>query len=483
MEIGKRNLEVKKNNLKADKKYNVKAIMAVLLFGGFLSLFNETILNVAFANIMVSLNVTATTVQWLATGYMLVVGILVPVTAFLIHTFTTKQLFLSAMLLFLAGTLLAVCSTSFTMLLISRMIQATGTGMLVPIMMNTALVISPPEKRGSTMGLCVCAILIGPALGPIASGTLLQFFHWQSLFIILIPLAIISIISGALFLENISIITKPKVDYLSIVLSSIGFAGIIYGISSMNNSHVSKLIIIISFSVGIVGLIFFSKRQLSLKQPILEIRVFQRPIFTLCIILIVITQMVQFSMNMLLPLLLQNGLNTSPLNAAIVLLPAVLISGITTPIAGKIFDRVGGKKLITVGFLIICIFMWLLSVIGVSTTMLTISGLYCFVGFGSALIIPATQTTALNQLTSAHQADGIAITTTSMQIAAAIGSTLFIGLMTAGQNKFLNNSSSVISHEIKIQALYSGFRYSITAAVIIIAIGFILSLFLKNEDK
>ena len=111
------------------------------------------------------------------------------------------------------------------------MIQATGTGMLIPIMMNTALVITPPEKRGSTMGLCICAILVGPALGPIVSGTLLQFFNWQSLFIMLIPLAIISIITGALFLENVSVITKPKIDYLSIVLSTIGFAGIIYGIS------------------------------------------------------------------------------------------------------------------------------------------------------------------------------------------------------------------------------------------------------------
>jgi len=476
-------MDLEKNNLKVNKKYNVKAIMAVLLFGGFLSLFNETILNVAFAKIMVELNVTATTVQWLATGYMLIVGILVPVTAFLIHRFTTKQLFLSAMTLFLVGTIFAVVSTSFTGLLISRMIQATGTGMLVPIMMNTALVLSPPDKRGLNMGLCVCAILIGPALGPIASGTLLQFFHVQSLFIMLIPLAIISIISGALFLENASIITKPKVDYVSIVLSSIGFAGIIFGISSINDSHANKLVIIISFVAGIIGLFFFSKRQLSLKQPMLEIRAFQRPIFTLCIILIVITQMVQFSMNMLLPLLLQNGLNYSPISAAVVLLPAILISGITTPFAGKIFDRMGGKKLIAVGFIITCIFMWLLSIIGESTSMLTISVLYCFVGFGVALIIPATQTTALNQLSSKHQADGIAITSTSMQIAAAIGSTLFIGLMTTGQNNFLNNSSNISSHQIKVHALYSGFRYSMTAAVIIIAIGFILSLFLKNENK
>jgi len=175
-----------KNNLEVNKQYNVKAIMTVLLFGGFLSLFNETILNV------------------------------------------------------------------------SRMIQATGTGMLVPIMMNTALAVSPPEKRGSTMGLCVCAILMGPALGPIVSGTLLQFFHWQSLFIVLIPFALVSIISGAIFLENVSTITKPKIDYLSIVLSTVGFAGIIYGISSINDASANKSVVIVSFAAGIIGLIFFT---------------------------------------------------------------------------------------------------------------------------------------------------------------------------------------------------------------------------------
>ncbi len=474
-------MELGKNNLKANKQYNVKAIMAVLLFGGFLSLFNETILNVAFAKIMVEMNITATTVQWLSTAYVLIVGILVPVTAFLIHSFTTRQLFLSAMILFLLGTIMAVLSASFTTLLVSRMIQATGTGMLVPIMMNTALAVSAPEKRGSTMGLCVCAILMGPALGPIVSGTLLQFFHWQSLFIVLIPFALISIISGALLLQNDSTITKPKIDYLSIVLSTIGIAGIIYGISSINDISANRSVVIVSFAAGIIGLIFFTKRQLFLKEPMLELRAFKRPMFSLCVILIITTQMVLFSMNVLLPLLLQNGLNTTPLTSALVLLPSVLISGLTTPIAGKVFDKIGGRKLIPFGFLIVCIFMWILSRIGVSTTVSTISILYCFVGFGASLIILSSQTTALNQLSNENQADGIAITSTSMQIAAAIGSTLFIGLMTSGQNRFLNNTSSVSTRENNIRALYSGFRYSMTAAVIIIAIGLILSLFIRHE--
>ena len=206
------------------KKYNAKSMMFVLLFGGFLGMFNETILNVAFPKLMTEMHISAITAQWLTTGYVLVVGILVPVTAFLMHTFTTKQLYVTAMSLFLLGTLCAVLSNSFTGLLISRLVQALGTGMLVPIMMNSALVITPFEKHGSIMGLCVAVLTLGPALGPTVSGLLLQSFSWHVLFILLIPFIIICIIGGCMFLQNTSIITNPKIDCLSIVLSCIGFA-------------------------------------------------------------------------------------------------------------------------------------------------------------------------------------------------------------------------------------------------------------------
>jgi DHA2 family lincomycin resistance protein-like MFS transporter len=457
--------------------------MVVLLFGGFLSLFNETILNVAFSKLMLEMKVSANTIQWLTTGYVLVVGILVPVTAFLIHSFTTKRLFLSAMILFLFGTILAVFSVSFQALLISRMIQATGTGMLVPIMMNTAIAVNPPEKRGSVMGMCVCAILFGPALGPIASGALLTFFSWQALFIMLIPFCIILIIAGALFLENVSEITKPKIDYLSIILSTIGFAGIIYGISSLGDSSANKLLVAICFIVGIVGLFFFTKRQLSLKQPMLELRAFKHPVFTICVLLIILMQMIQFSMNMVLPLLLQNGLKISSFTAALVLLPAVLINGFTTPVAGKIYDKIGAKKLIPIGFLIVCLFMFFLSRIDSSSSIALITILYCFVCFGVALTVTPSQANALNQLSKEHHADGIAITNTLMQIAGAMGSSLFIGLMTSGQINYLKNASNNMA-DAKIQAVFSGFRYSMTVAAIIMAIGFLLSLLLRrNSDK
>lgn len=455
--------------------YNVKAIMFVLLLGGFIALFNETILNVAFPKLMVEMHVSASTVQWLTTGYVLVVGILVPITAFLMHTFTTKQLYVGAICLFLFGTLCAVFSNSFTTLLISRLVQALGTGMLIPIMMNSALVITPPEKHGSVMGLCASVLTLGPALGPTVSGLLLQFFSWHSLFILLIPILIICILGGLTFLQNTSIITKPKIDYLSIVLSSIGFAGFIYAVSSAGTSSLLSTVII--FAIGIAALIFYGRRQLSLKQPMLEIRAFKYPIFTMGIFLIIIIQMFQFSINMIIPLLMQNGLKTSSFTSALVLLPAILISAVLTPLTGKIYDKVGGKVLIPTGFVVMFVFTFLLSRVTPSSSILQITIMYCLIMVGLSMSMTPSQTTALNQLPPKNNPDGVAILNTAMQLAGALGSALFVGIMTAFQTSYLKTS-----HD-GVKAIFNGFSHSVTVAAVLMAIGFVLSLKLASKSK
>ncbi|OAA95091.1 MDR family MFS transporter [Clostridium coskatii] len=474
-------MESKKIYTEKKPRYNAKAIMFVLLLGSFIALFNETILNVAFPKLMVEMHITATTAQWLTTGYVLVVGILVPVTAFLIHTFTTKQLFLSAMILFLIGTLCAVFSSTFTALLISRIIQALGTGMLIPIMMNSALIVTPPEKRGSIMGLCVCIITLGPALGPAVSGLLLQHFSWHSLFILLIPILLICIIGGYIYLENISVITKPKIDCLSILLSTIGFAGIIYSVSSAGNSNLLSTAAI--FVIGFIALIFFGKRQLSLKQPILEIRSFKHPIFTIGVLLIILMQMFNFSINVILPLLLQNGLKTSSFTSAMAILPPILVGCVLTPFVGKIYDKIGGSILIPLGFLVACIFTFVLSRISPSTPIRTITLIYCAIMVGTSMSMSTTQTTSLSELSGKNQADGVAIVNTGMQIAGALGSALFVGVMTAYQNIYLKNMNIGTDPSSQVKAIYSGFNHSITVAAVLIGIGFMLSLILSKKSR
>lgn len=455
--------------------YNAKAMMFVLLFGCFIGMFNETILNVALPKLMSGMHISAITAQWLATGYVLVVGVLVPITAFLMHTFTTKKLYVSAMVLFLIGTVCAALSTSFTLLLVSRLIQALGAGMLVPIMMSSALVVTPPEKHGSIMGLCVSVLTLGPALGPTVSGFLLQSFSWHILFMLLIPFIVICIIGGLIFLQNTSEITKPKIDFLSIVLSSIGFAGIIYAVSSASTSSLPSTVII--FVIGLISLIIYGKRQLSLKQPILEIRSFKYPIFTIGVFLIMIIQMFQFSMNMIIPLLMQNGLKTSSFISALVLLPGILVGAILTPLNGAIFDKKGGKILIPAGFAIILIFTFLLSRCTPSTSILQITIMYCLIMIGQSMTMSPSQTIALNQLPPKNNPDGVAIVNTAMQVAGALGSALFVGVMTAFQTSYLKTSHN------GTKAIFNGFNHSVTVAAALMAIGFILSLKLASKSK
>ena len=461
---------------KSTSKMNSKAIIGGLVFSAFLAVFNETILNVALSSLMTEMNVTAGTIQWIITGYMIVVSVMVPVTAFLIQTFETKKLYLGAMTLLLIGTICAACSGSFAMLLISRMLQASGTGMMIPILMNTVLLITLPEKHGSAMGICGCAISLGPALGPTVSGIILQFFSWHALFIILIPLIVVAMILGYIYLVNVSTLTKPKIDIISIILSTIGIGGIIYGISSFSGEGNMKIVCII-FIIGVLALIIFGKRQLSLKEPMLEIRTFKYPFFSIGVVLVMISMMTMFTMNVMLPMLFQGALRTTTFVAAMALLPAALANGFVTPIGGKIYDKVGVKVLIPVGFTIILVALFILSRSTYDTSLTKIIISYIVVCIGVGITMSPCQTSSLNQLPKEDYPHGVAIMNTLQQISAALGSSLFIGIMSAAQLKALNNSAT------EQVAVATGFQSGTSVAVIFVILGLCLSLTLRFGNK
>ena len=406
------------------KPDHLKAVMTLLLFGGFLSLFNETILNVALSKLMTEMEVSATTVQWLSTGYVLIVAIMVPSSAFLLHTFITKQIYTGAMGFFLAGTVIAALAGSFPVLLAGRMVQAVGTGLLAPIMINTALAIYPREKQGLVMGICTCVILVGPSVGPIVSGVVLQFFSWRVLFIMLIPLAVLCILGGLIFMGSTIEITKPRMDAISIILSSAGFALIVYGMSVIDTG-IGIFATLLIFASGIVALCCFAARQLKLSQPMLDIRAFRKPYFTLGAILVIVMQMVQFSLNILLPMLFEGGKGLSSLMSALVLLPAVLVCSVMTVISGKLYDRIGGKILIPSGLLVMCIFLIVMSRIESSTSIVAIAVINTLIYFGISLAWSPDQSNALRQLPPKSQADGVAIVNTFIQLGSALGTPLF----------------------------------------------------------
>lgn len=457
-------------------------IMIPLLIGGFIALLNETLLNVAFPQLTASLHVSTSTVQWLATAYMLIIGISVPVIAFLLEHFTTKFLYILAMMLFLVGTIFCGLSQTFPMLLVFRMVQGVGTGMLVPIMMNTILAIYPPEKRGSAMGFSLIVVVVAPAIGPTLSGLVLQYFNWHWLFFFIIPLAVVAIIIGAVTTRNVSCLSKPKIDILSILLSTIGFGGLIFGICSIENLGIFNATVIISLICGIGGLALFAKRQFSIKQPMLELRTFRFSMFSLGTVILLISFMIPFSINIILPTYLQSALGLSPFAAGLSLLPGGIICGIITPLSGRFFDKIGARPLITTGFAILIVTMLFFSHLSASMNLAMIIGLHILTFVGTSLINTPIQTNTLNQLPKEYYTHGVAITNTVQQIASAFGSSLFIGLMGAIQTSYL---SKIKNPNLLRQrtAIISGVDMAFTAALFLVIIAFVLSFFIKRQGN
>jgi DHA2 family lincomycin resistance protein-like MFS transporter len=458
------------------KKINPTAITATLVLSAFIATFNETILNVALSGIMKEMNISAGTAQWLITAYMIVTSVMVPITTFLIQTFKTKQLFLSALGLLLVGTVCAACSGSFVMLLVSRMIQASGTGMMIPIMMNTVLLVTPKERIGTSMAICVSAISLGPAFGPTVAGIILEYFSWHALFIILIPIIALIMIVGKLFLANVGEITKPRIDYLSIILSTIGLGSIIYGISSISGSDIK--VTILSFVVGVICIVVFVKRQITLDEPMLNLSPFKYPKFVMGVLLVMVAMMISFTMNVMLPMYLEGSLGTTSFVAALTLLPAVICNGIATPIGGKIYDKFGVKWLVPAGLGIMAIFVFILAHSNSDTSLMKIIITYICVCIGIGFTMSPSQTHSLNQLPKEYYPHGVAIVNTLQQVSAAIGSSLFMGIMASVQVKTL--AAQNVTNEV---AVAKGFSSATMVAFGIVIVGLILSFaFGKNKN-
>lgn len=486
--IDSERINIEKDSIVVDKEilnYSTKQqfkIMIPLLIGGFIALLNETILNVAFPHLMNSLDVSLATIQWLGTAYMLIVGISVPVSAFLIKTFSTCKLYLSAMAIFTVGTILCGISNSFHSLLMSRVLQGCGTGMLLPIMMDTIMEIFPVSKRGTAMGICMMIVVAAPGLGPTIAGFVLQYLNWHWLFFIILPFIALSIILGIIFLKSYATLTRPKIDIYSIILSTIGFGGLIFGISAIETMGFGNATVFISFICGIVGLFQFSKRQLFLSQPMLDIRIFCYPMFTLGTILLFLSFMMPFAVNIILPTYMQDVLGTTTSIAGLALLPGSFLNILVVPVIGRFYDKIGAKPLVVLGFISMVVCMFLLSHITERSTLVQLIALQILMTFGIALIITPVQTNSLNQLPPEDMAHGVAILNTTQQIAAAFGSSLFIGLMGVVSANNLDKVANV-DIEQSVNATIKGANTAFMAAFVCVFIGLILSFVIKPCKK
>ena len=419
-------------------------IMLSLIIGAFFAILNETLLNIALTTLMDQFDITLPTVQWMATGFMLVMGIVIPVSALLIQWFTTRQLFLGTMIIFTLGTAIAASAPTFGVLLTGRLIQAVGTGMLMPIMFNVFLLMYPPHRRGRIMGIVGLVIMFAPAIGPTLSGIIVEYLGWRFLFITVIPFSLFSIVFAYFFLVNVSEVTRPKIDILSILFSTVGFGTTIYGFSSVGESESGFLspVVLVSLLLGISGIFLFAYRQLHLDEPIMDFRVFKYPMYRHAVIMFVIIIMAMFASEIILPIYMQGPLALSAATAGILLLPGSLLNGALSPFMGQLFDKVGPRPMMIPATLMLSGTMFMMSRLntGSSVWMIVIGFLLLMVSV-SAIMMPA-QTNGLNQLPKRLYPHGTAVISTLQPMAGAIGVSVFISILNARQANYLSNAET-----------------------------------------
>ncbi|MDQ0208730.1 MDR family MFS transporter [Alkalicoccobacillus murimartini] len=472
-------------NVKKDMpEIKVVPLLAVLLSGAFVAILNETILNVALNAIMSDFNVASSTVQWLVTGYMLIIGTLIPISAYFMQRFTTRQLFITAMSLFTLGTLIAGLSPTFSILLVGRLTQAVATAIMIPLLTNVILSVIPIERRGAAMGMVGLVIMFAPAIGPTVSGLIVENLSWRWLFYVVIPISIFSLLFGIKILKNVTEVSKPKLDILSFILSTLGFGGIVYGFSAAGKGDASFTdpVVFTCLIVGFVSLGLFSWRQLKMDKPMLDIRVFKYPMFLVGLLLIMLVMMTMFAMMLVLPMYMQGALAFTAIATGLVMLPGGLINGAMSPIMGRIFDKVGPRPIIIPGtiLLAVTVFTYRFSTPGVPMWVIIIQ--HALLMISVAMIMMPSQTNGLNQLPTKLYPHGTAIASTLMQVSGAIGAALFIAIMENGQQNYLDGISSPTAEQTR-EALTVGSQQSFSTGFYFACAAVILALLVRRSKQ
>lgn len=445
-----------------------------LMFGVFVGMFSETSLNIALPQLMKALQVGQSSIQWLVTGYMLVIGIVLPLSSLLTKWFTTKKLVLFGIGAFIIGSLISGFGNNFSIVLVGRMIQGIGTGIILTLMFTIAMLIFPPNKLGTVNGVLALVIMFAPAIGPTLTSLILAAGSWRDIFFTFALILVIAFVIGLFTLTNVGQITKPKVDWLSIVLSIIAFSGLIAGASFASEMGWLSVPVLASLIVGISALVFYVRRQLKLNVPVLNMRVFRHRNLTLGAILVMIDFGIILSAMYLLPQYLQNGLLVAVALTGIIMLPGGVINAATSALAGRMYDSFGAKWPARIGFAVAFVGAVMLALVTTHSAIWYVILAHIILMIGAPLAMSPSQTSALNSLKGLESADGSAILNTMQQIVGALATALATSFLTVGRNAVTGSAAFKFTN---------GVHYGMYFTIALTVIGFIVALFVKDDGK
>ncbi len=459
-----------------ESRKNRSGIVAILIIGAFITSLAQMVLTSALPSIMSTFNVTTSSAQWLTTTYMLVLGIMIPSTAYLVNQFPIKGLFMTSMGLFLGGCIVSITANNFIFMVLSRVLQAIGAGIITQLVQVAMINLYPKEERGKAMGIYGFAIGVAPAIGPLVSGYIIDSFGWRFIFYILAIITILDVIFAVILLKSFMENKPSKLEVISLILSSLGFGGLLIGVTNIGTYTIANPLAYIPILIGLISLVLFVIRQIKVEDPLLDLRVFKVRNFTISIILICIVYMAMTSATMILSIYIQSARGMSAMVPGIVMLPGSIAMCILSPITGNILDKYGLRKLAISGCIMLGVGTLGFSYLEETTSIAVLTIMYTIRMIGITFLLMPVTTWGLNELKQEQIASGSAINSTLRQISGAVGSSLFVTIMTV----VANNSVKATQVLADIEGMTVAFKYA--TFVIVIAI-FVSIIYVKDKVK
>ncbi len=458
-----------------------KVVLTLLLVSAFVVMLNETIVGVALPTIQTDLGLDPVVLQWLVTAYMLTMAIVIPLTGFLMKRYTTRVVFLGAIGLFVLGTAIGASAVlfpvdaQFGVLLLARICQAAGTGVMTPLLMTSITTLVPAERRGVIMGLLGVVMSVAPVLGPLIGGLIVTAWPWWALFVVILPLGVIALLVGAWKMVNVTQTQKVPVDVLSILLSIVAFGSLVYGLSTLGDQVDDAQQGLPPWTTVLIGVVFlalFVWRQLVLQRSdaaLIDMRIFASATFSWSVLTMVVMNAILFGSLTLLPFYIQQGLGADPLQSGLIVMPGGLLMGLAGPIVGSLYDRLGPRPLVIPGAFVTALALWLMAfLLDASTSTWTLLALYLVLCVGLALLFSPLFTVAMASVKPQFVTYASAGIGTVQQIAGALGTSVFIVIYTLGRGPDVTSASVAAG-------THSALVVAAVAALSIIALSFFIS--------
>ena len=446
-----------------------KAVLFIMLGASFATSAAQSMLSAALPFIMDDFAVDATLAQLLTTGYIYVLGILSVLTAFLINNFDSRKLFLAALTFFFAGSVLALLSPNYPVLLAARFLQAGGNGILIPLIQNVAVTVYPKERHGFALGLVGMIIGFAPVMGPVFSGVIVQFMGWRGVFVILGGLGLVALVISYFTVRSFGERHHEKLDRVSCLLFIPGLIALMLGVTLTEQQGLYRWY---SYTIDLVALFllfWFCYRQFHMEAPLLKLSLFRGKHVLFGVGLTMLAQIAMVAGAVQLPLYMQELHGLSTLAAAMVLLPGSLVMAFASPLVGSFYDKHGMRVSATIGLLCLAAGSGGFALFTAETNIIVIGIVYCVRMVGLAFLMMPMTAYALEKLTGADVAHGTAIVNSLRQIGGSLGSSVLVAMMTSATMQ-LDPLAPTAAEGLSIVGLNASFGVQVALALFTLAI-------------